>query len=159
MIIEQASAVLSDDNVYRYRLDRWWGAGPRLVWVMLNPSTADATDDDPTIRRVRGFTQREGYDGFTVVNLYSLRATDPSALTDHDDPVGRQGDSIPHQVIERAAAVVVAWGAHPMATERASLIRRARPDALCLGHAKAGAPRHPLLICKTQPLVPAWPST
>lgn len=153
---EQASATIDGD--YRYRLDRWWGDGPRLVWVMLNPSTADHREDDPTIRRVRGFTQREGYDGFTVVNLYSLRATDPAALTSHDDPVGWHGDLIQHAVIVRAPAVVVAWGAHPMAEQRARQFRASTPDALCLGHTKSGAPRHPLYVRKDQPLVPAWPA-
>lgn len=154
-LAEQSSAVI--DGPYRYRLDRWWGDGPRLVWVMLNPSTADANVDDPTIRRVRGFTQREGYDGFTVVNLFSLRATDPAALASHIDPVGWHGDLIPYAAIKRAPAVVVAWGANPMAARRAAQFRSSCPDALCLGHTKAGHPRHPLYVRKDQPLVPAWP--
>src|SRR5689334_20041621 len=71
------SAVLSPCGLYRYRLTRRWGDGPALLFVMLNPSTADATEDDPTIRRCTGFAKREGMPAIEVVNLFAWRATDP----------------------------------------------------------------------------------
>jgi hypothetical protein len=75
----KSSAVLSPDGVYRYRLDRVWGAGPRVLFVMLNPSTADATQDDPTLRRCLGFARDWGYGSLTVANLYAYRARGPQA--------------------------------------------------------------------------------
>jgi hypothetical protein len=68
------------EGSYRYRLDRWWGPGKRLVFVMLNPSTADAMKDDQTIKRCMYFARREKCDGITVVNLFAWRTTFPSEL-------------------------------------------------------------------------------
>ncbi len=157
--VEQASACLSDDGRYRYQLDRWWASGDRLVWVMLNPSTADAAVDDPTIRRVRGFTRREGYDGFVVVNLFALRATNPAQLTAVEDPEGPANRDRLAAILNRPVDVVVAWGANPAAVPMADLIRTWRPDARSLGHTKAGAPRHPLYVRRDQPLTAAWPTS
>ena len=79
--ITLSEAVISQDERHRYSLTRRWGNGPRVCcWIMLNPSTADATTDDPTIRRCVRFTQAWGYDALTVVNLYAWRATDPADL-------------------------------------------------------------------------------
>ena len=79
--ITLSEAVISQDERHRYSLTRRWGYGPAVCcWIMLNPSTADATTDDPTIRRCLRFTQGWGYDALTVVNLYAWRATDPADL-------------------------------------------------------------------------------
>ena len=72
--------VFESVRMYRYVLTRSWAEGSMVVWVMLNPSTADARVDDPTIRKVMGFSRRWGYAGCVVVNLFGLRATDPKAL-------------------------------------------------------------------------------
>ena len=80
-------------RVYRYLLTRRWGTVPAMVWIMLNPSTADAFAEDPTIRRCLIFAHREGCGGLTVVNLFALRSTDPKALTRHPDPVGPANDT------------------------------------------------------------------
>ena len=100
------------EGQYRYLLWRYWGEAKRLVWVLLNPSTADARQDDPTIRRCVGFAKGWGYDGIQVVNLFAYRATDPRELKAVVDPVGPRND----EFIERAARghemVVVAWGAN-----------------------------------------------
>jgi len=76
-IIEQG-AVFSPDRVYRYRLDRRWAAGGRVVWVMLNPSDADETRTDPTATRCRNFSEDWGYGAMTIVNPFALVATDPA---------------------------------------------------------------------------------
>lgn len=82
-------AVISDDGRYRYRLWRTWAPElPRMAWIMLNPSTADAEVDDPTIRRCVGFAKREGCGGIEVVNLYAYRSTDPSVLGTVDEKHG-----------------------------------------------------------------------
>lgn len=159
---EITSARLSHDGVYRYRLDRTWDrpAG-RLLFVMLNPSTADGTVDDPTIRRCRGFTLREGLGGFTVVNLFALRATDPKHLRQHPDPVGPLCDvhlRLAALGEERPRAVIAAWGAHPFAADRAAevvdLFAENRQRLSCLGVTKGGHPRHPLYVKGDTPLLP-----
>lgn len=160
---EQASAEFSMDRKYRHRLDRWWGDGERLLWVMLNPSTADEHADDATLRRVRRFTKREGYDGFTVINLFSLVATDPADLNE----ISAFAISMNAQLladVPRGRDVVVAWGARPyrfskawtdtQATEIQTIARRVRS----LGVTNDGYPRHPLRLRRDTPLL-TWQPT
>ena len=145
---ESASAVVSACGVYRYRLERSWGDGPRLVWVMLNPSTADAHRDGPTIRRVRSFTRREGYDGFVVVNLWALRATDPKDL--HARRSAFEEENLAHVAREvKDRDVIAAWGANvcgcPCLQRVRTMLLSAR-SLRCLGMTKSGQPRHPLMV-------------
>ena len=103
-------AAFNEARTHRYLLARSWQPGlPVMTWIMLNPSTADAFADDPTIRRCVSFARREGCGGIVVTNLFALRATDPRELRLHSDPVGACND----QVIDAHACgtVVVAWGA------------------------------------------------
>jgi hypothetical protein len=145
-----SGAEFSDDAVYRYRLWRTWGSRPPLVFVMLNPSTADGTIDDPTIRRCMGFAKREGDGGIIVVNLYALRATDPKALRTHPSPVGPLNDQHIAEACRSAEYIVAAWGADPMAPTRsrtvAAIARAAGKPLVCLGRTRDGAPRHPLYL-------------
>jgi hypothetical protein len=154
---DERTALLSADGAYRYTLTRRWGdRAPAVVWIMLNPSTADDAVDDPTIRRCVGFTRGWGYDAITVVNLYALRATDPDILRGAADPVGPDND---HTLSAHASAAVglkvAAWGAHPLAAGRARhlLARGVLPAAglACLGVTAAGQPRHPLYVPAAQP--------
>ncbi len=114
---------------------------------MLNPSTADAERDDPTIRRCAGFARSWGFGGMTVVNLFALRATDPARLRRARDPVGRDND---RHIAAAASAglVVVAWGVHGRLGERdravLALLSGCRPG--CLGTTRGGHPRHPLYL-------------
>jgi hypothetical protein len=142
----KSSAVLSPDGVYRYRLDRVWGAGPRVLFVMLNPSTADATQDDPTLRRCLGFARDWGYGSLTVANLYAYRATEPADLKRAVDPVGPECDYYLEQCAGEASLIVAAWGmhAHP---DRVQQVRHLLgPEVMALAWTKAGQPRHPLYI-------------
>lgn len=157
-------AALSADLTYRYGLWRRWGDRPgTLTWVMLNPSTANADLDDPTIRRCRAFTAREGFDGMNVVNLYALRATDPRALSAHPDPVGPENDAwlAGRLAAARSGAtkIVCAWGAGAQ-TWRANAFRiKASAEGAplwCLGKTKDGHPRHPLYLKADAPLE-VWP--
>lgn len=142
-------ATFSADRRYRYRLWRRWDRSkPVVAFVMLNPSTADARRDDPTIRRCVGFARTWGFGGVEVVNLYAFRATEPRRLRDVVDPVGPDNERHVMRAIRRARLVVLAWGAHAEATRLLSL-RRAR----CLGLTKAGQPRHPLYLRRDSPLV------
>jgi hypothetical protein len=117
---------------------------------MLNPSTADAERDDPTIRRCIGFSQAWGFGSAEIVNLFALRATDPGVLRVHADPVGPETDDHILSAAARAEVVIAAWGAFGFATSRAehvlSLLSNKRLH--CLGRTRSGAPRHPLYLPK-----------
>lgn len=146
------------DRRYRYTLGRPVGSGGRLLVVMLNPSTADAFEDDPTIRRVVGFARRDGFGSVEVVNLYALRATDPAGLRTAADPVGPNNDAHIRSALGRCDAVAVAWGADPGPVEgRAGAVLRLIGESfapLCWGLTKTGQPRHPLYLRGDSPLVP-----
>ncbi len=149
-------AVLSEDGRYRYLLSRRWGDGPTVLFAMLNPSTADADVDDPTIRRCMGFARTWGFHGIYVWNIYAYRATDPNKLDRVLDPVG-VGIEVPLcGVLENPACgvarIVAAWGAKP---NRGKYTWRERSvlygalwerDIHVLGLTKAGHPRHPLYV-------------
>jgi len=137
---------------YRYHLWRNWDRSrPRLLWVMLNPSTADATCDDPTLKRCIAFSKRWGFGGLEVVNLFAYRATVPEELYRADDPIGGWNDCYLISAAKHAPEIVVAWGAHGVyqGRDRAvlSLLRRyaAHPLA-CLDTLLYGSPRHPLYV-------------
>lgn len=155
-------------DAYRYALTRTdhalpWLAmhEPRLLWIMLNPSTADETRDDPTIRRVRAFTQRLGFSGFTVVNLYALRATSPADLWTADDPVGPDNNRVINEAAAAAltdgAPIIAAWGALAKPERVAEVLTLPcvhRGDLRCLGVTADGSPRHPLYLRSDAECVP-----
>lgn len=146
-------AVFDPTRRYRYLLRRTWGSGPRVAFVMLNPNTADAVNDDPSIRRCVGFARRWGFRSADVVNLFAYRTRDPRELARAADPVGPENDRYVRQAVARAELVVCAWGATTLARGRAAAFRDAlagRP-AQCLGRTKAGAPRHPLYLRTSTP--------
>lgn len=150
------SAIISDCGQYRYRLTRDWGHGRRLPFCMLNPSTADADIDDPTIRRCIGFAKREGYGGLVVVNLFAFRATDPKAMQAAAFPFGPDNHSHLSTVARAASAldipIVCAWGANDRGDVAKSIFREAEVRMVCLGRTKDGSPRHPLYVRGDQPL-------
>ncbi len=146
------TAVLSGDGVYRYELRRTWcSLLPTVQWIMLNPSTADATADDASIRRCVGFARAWGRGGIVVRNLFALRATDPRELYHHPDPVGPGNDD----ALLKGAAMddtltVCAWGARGSHLGRAAavcaLMARHGLTLHHLGQTKAGQPLHPLYL-------------
>lgn len=152
----KGSAKLSEDRKYRYVLGRSWGDGEvqaSLTWVMINPSTALASKNDPTIRRCIEFTRREGYDALWVVNLFALRSSDPKELKLWDDPVGPDNDRWIEWAVRKSASVVLAWGNNgrywtPRIREVRNLIEPIRPKFLCLGLTGSLHPRHPLMLSK-----------
>ncbi len=159
------SAVLSPCGTYRYQLRRDLG-GPLLVptasplvFCMLNPSTADATRDDATIRRCRGFAVREGRP-LLVVNLFALRSRHPAALRGHPDPIGPDNDEhLRASALAGGGLVVVAWGAGAFAARTrhvAGMLQDLGAELVCLGMTKDGNPRHPLHVRADQALIP-WP--
>ena len=144
-------ATLSLDERYRYRLWRTVGPGARSVtWVMLNPSTADASQDDPTIRKCKEFTRRWGFDRMEVVNLFAWRATNPKELPKVDEPIGLENNET---ILARALAsewVIAAWGSDKFAVQRARTVTRMLTGAgvhlRCLRKSKDGHPYHPLYL-------------
>lgn len=154
--IEERSAVLSDDGLYRYELRRRWAPGPLMCYVMLNPSTADAEQDDPTIRRCRNLAKREGCGGFVAVNLFAYRTAYPKELwrarRSGVDINGAQNWDHVRAAIGDAETTVAAWGALPRAHLRRSVAGtqllewRHDVELLCLGRCTDGSPRHPLMV-------------
>lgn len=154
----ERGALFSNCEKYRYRLWRRWAeegdvrrAGFWAVFVMLNPSTADAEKLDPTVRRCVSFAQRWGCGGLQVLNLFALRATDPKKLYSHHDPVGRDND-FHHDLVLRDCSpgpiVVAAWGAHGKLAMRGAIVARRlagwKPQFLGLN--ADGTPKHPLYV-------------
>lgn len=107
----QRAALLSSCGRYRYWLQRKWGEnGKRAGFVMLNPSTADATVDDPTIRKCIAFASQWGCQELNVVNLFAFRATDPRELRKAQDPIGWENDRMILEALEGCNPIVAAWG-------------------------------------------------
>jgi hypothetical protein len=151
------SVMLSEDGRYRYHLTRTWDDGDRAVFVMLNPSTADAYEDDPTIRRCIGYARRWGLAGIEVVNLYAYRATNPAELWEVDDPVGPENDLWLRAVGSSGFPLVAAWGANAQPRRVQRVLGLPGFDRLtCLRTTQAGHPGHPLYLPKELTPV-AWP--
>jgi hypothetical protein len=155
------SAIFSKDRRYRYQLTRFWAKeGERIVWIMLNPSVANASENDPTIRRCIDFSKSFGAASMVVVNLFALRATNPKKLLKKPaESVGPDNVRILAETLQGAFRVVAAWGALSNKLGLASLSSREvirKVGVQCLGKTKSGAPRHPLYLKADSPLFP-WP--
>ena len=94
------------------------------MWIGLNPSTADEQQLDPTLTRIRGFSEREGYDGFLMTNIFGFRATDPKVMRNTPDPVGPENDAALLEAAQRCDKVVAAWGAHGVHQDRALAVAK-----------------------------------
>lgn len=150
------SAVLSPCGFYRYRLDRDLGrTDPVALVIMVNPSTADATKDDPTIRKLKGFGRVYGWGRFMVGNLFAFRTPDVRFLREAISPIGPDNDQHLMHMMRQADVVVVAWG--PVAKQPRHLRERylrVLHLASCAGKplfsigptAKDGHPKHPLML-------------
>jgi hypothetical protein len=151
-------AVIDSTGLYRYSLWREWDANtPRIAFIMLNPSRADAAIDDPTIRRCIGFAKDWGYGSLEVVNLFAYRAQHPKILQQIPDPIGPENDRYLQEAVERCdrgsdlakpARVIVAWGNWGRLKGRNEEVLRAMRSRTiyCLGITSKGQPRHPLYV-------------
>lgn len=146
-----APAVFSDDRVYRYSLyrpvDLSFGQGT-LVGILCNPSKADETRDDPTIRRWLGFARRWGFRDTFIVNLFAFRATDPKDMMAAHNPVGPDNDDSILLHATEADRVVCAWGNRGAHLQRSSWVRALlqEVDLYYLRLNGTGEPEHPLYI-------------
>ncbi len=145
----QMGAEFDATGQYRYTLWREWdGSQPRVGFVMLNPSTADATADDPTIRRCMGFARRWGCGSVEVVNLFAYRATRPQLLQQAIEPVGLDNDRQILAASRRVSWLVLAWGNFGswLGRDRAVVALLNSVNCYCLGLNRTGSPKHPLYL-------------
>lgn len=156
------TARISECHRYRYCLTRYWGPGAVMPFVMLNPSTADASTDDPTIRRCMGFARREGAGGIVVANLFAFRATSPSEMKAANDPFGPDNEVALRDAARTSVIgdmpIICAWGTHgnEFGTDllAVGIFRQEGASLVCLGKTKDGYPRHPLYVKGDQILEP-----
>ena len=158
----ECGAVLDDERIYRYSLWRRWHAdcypSEMCAFVGLNPSTADETEDDPTIRRCIGFAKAWGFGGLVMLNIFALRSTDPKGLRAVSDPVGPLNDEALNRVSGVVGRTVCCWGTHGKLRDRGSLVRwhlkhAAKRSLFHLGLSKGGFPKHPLYLkANTEPV-------
>lgn len=164
-------ALFSPCRNYRYTLWRAWGADPRrfLQVIGLNPSTADETSDDPTVRRCIGYAKAWGFDALCMTNLFALRATDPRVMMAHESPIDDPDSAANSYWLRRvslfAKGVLCAWGNHGEHMGRGrdvyEMLRAMGPgqSLMCLDQNKSGHPQHPLYLkgsLKPVPLEPWW---
>ncbi len=144
------SARFDRSRSYRYRLGRSWDpAGGRAAFVLLNPSAADETQDDPTLRRCLGFARHWGFGVLEVVNLFAWRSAHPRDLRRVADPVGPRNDRHIRETVQAADFVLAGWGNAGTLQGRAAAVDAVLatlPAVHCLGVTKAGQPRHPLYV-------------
>lgn len=155
-----SEALISDDGRYRYWLTRRLSMGERaILFVGLNPSTADASQDDPTIRRCVGYARREGFDWLYMGNIYAYRSTDPKALRALDDleAVGPDNQEHLKWMTDKADLVVAAWGANPLCCYANTLAGwiLSLPHCRVLGQNRDGTPKHPLYLRADAPFLRA----
>lgn len=152
MMFDTSHAEFSPCRVYRYTLTRVIrGNSKRVItWIMLNPSTADETQDDPTIRRVLDFSRQWGFGIVHVVNLFALRATDPKVMLSHSEPIGADNNAHILRLSLAAEMVVCAWGAHGTHLGRGDAVKGiVRSGGISLYYLKLTAsdqPGHPLYL-------------
>ena len=146
--MKASGANFSKDLRYRYLLWRKWNVDlPMINFIGLNPSTANATDDDPTMRRCISFAKEWGYGGFYMTNLFAYRTPYPTDLLKAKNPVGKENDKWIKKIYKKVDKVVLAWGTKGNFLGRDNqILNKVQDKAFCLGYTKEGFPRHPLYV-------------
>ena len=161
-----SGATFSECRRYRHTLWRTTGdcqfGNERICCIiMLNPSTADQSTDDPTIRRCRGFARDWAYGRLAVINLFDFRATEPAELKKAEKPCSDQNDTVILTVAKASDLVVCAWGTHGEYLDRGSRVakalRAAGVNLHLLAPTKMQLPRHPLYLKRVLQPIP-WKS-
>lgn len=160
----QSSAVISPCGKYRYVLRRQWNGQPCCTFIMLNPSTADASLDDPTIRRCIGFAKKWGCGSLQVLNLFAVRTPSPLEMRKADDPVGPDNRDAFEQALQYMdkddGPIICAWGANGDYMEQDLQVLGWLDELLldhypeCLGITKEGHPKHPLYLSADSQRIP-----
>lgn len=140
-------AILSEDRKYRYILSRTWDeTKPTVLFIGLNPSTADENEDDPTIRRCINFAKSWGYDGLIMANLFAFRTTNPQGLYSEKNPVGSENDYYIKKFANKSEKIIACWGNHGRFNNRSQIVYELVDSLHCLDTNKSGEPKHPLYI-------------
>ena len=139
-------AALSNCREYRYALWRKWTEGPQVLFVMLNPSTADGSADDPTIRKCIALAKSWGFGSLAVGNLFAFRTPSPVVLKRAALPVGDANDEWLRRLQNAASLTVAAWGNHGAFQGRGGVVRSMLVNSHVLGLTKLGEPRHSLYV-------------
>jgi hypothetical protein len=145
-LFEKNGALFSDDKKYRYCLWRIWDESkPMIMFIGLNPSTANENQDDPTIRRVIRFAREWGYGGIYMLNLFTFVTAYPNELLKCDNPL-MLADWYLKIYSEKSDRIVFAWGSFPESIDRAKIVKDMFPISFCLGQNLNGSPKHPLYL-------------
>ena len=148
------NAIFSDCRKYRYALSRTWnGKKKAILFIGLNPSTADEKIDDPTIRRCINYAQNWGYGSLLMVNLFAYRATKPTELKKVKNPIGNDNDLHIKELSKKVDLAVAAWGNEGSLLDRDKEVKKIIPNLMCLKINKSGQPAHPLYQKKDLQLI------
>ncbi|MDR9389163.1 MAG: DUF1643 domain-containing protein [Wenzhouxiangella sp.] len=146
-VLTTSNAVFSECGRYRYSLQREWApAQKKVVLIGLNPSTADATANDPTIRRCIDFARRWGFGGLVMLNLFAYRATDPEQLKTAPEPIGPDNDEWIRHWVAQLDDVVAVWGNHGTHQDRDQAVKAMCGRLSMLKLNRSGQPAHPLYL-------------
>ena len=145
------TAIISKDEFYRYELDRIWDTHlPVVYFIGLNPSTADANKDDPTIRRCIGFAKQFGCGGITMLNLFAYRATSPKEMKKAEEPIGNENNLYLQTAVLTNSNIIVCWGNHGSfggrSREVVEQLSAENKKLYCFGITKSGELKHPLYL-------------
>jgi len=153
-LLVNKNATFSDCRKYRYGLSRTWnGKKKTILFIGLNPSTANKKIDDPTIRRCINYAQNWGYGSLLMVNLFAYRATMPSELKNVKNPIGNDNDLQIIELSKKADIAVAAWGNEGTLLNRDKEVKKILPNLMCLKINKSGQPSHPLYQKKDLKLI------
>ena len=147
-------AIISPCKRYRYQLERCWHSRPArnstVAFIGLNPSTADANQDDPTIRKCMAYAKAWQFKKLIMVNLFAWRSTEPGELLLAKNPVGSHNDEHLDEAVSSSALVVACWGEHGTIMGRSDALRaRYQRRLMCLRTNLSGEPTHPLYLPAT----------
>lgn len=141
-----STALFSFDRKFRYYLIRQWDSRkPMLMFIGLNPSTANETENDPTIRRIIGFAKSWGYGGIYMTNLFSYVSTDPNALKTSGEDIGINNEHL-LRCSKKCEKVVFSWGCFKQHKQRMKYVINMFPESYCIDMSKEGYPKHPLYL-------------
>ncbi len=145
------SATFSPCRKYRYTLWRYWGLvdSKYVMFIGLNPSTADEIVDDPTVRRCIAYAHSWGFGGLCMTNLFAFRATLPSDMKAAEDPIGPKNNYSLQRIAKNAEVIIAAWGTHGAYIGRDEEVKEMFPSLTYLKLTKKGFPGHPLYLPKT----------
>lgn len=146
----KSGATFSPCRKWRYTLWREWDSElPTMCVIGLNPSTADETKDDPTIRRCIGFARDWGFGKLTMLNIFAWRDTDPRGMKAAAEPVGADNDMAIIVATNTHHLTIAAWGVHGAFKDRGEEVRAMLQEVYHLGLTKDGHPKHPLYLPKS----------